>query len=155
MLCPRAMITPVNVQSGHDFIKQLAHYMKQIDFTSLSEGTDHSKASSYIPKELHTSPYVWLRVDRVKRSLESPYMGPFKVIKRAPKYFTIELSSGAEDTVSIDRLKPAVYETTTHMKPDVIGKDTRRSILKPPASTSVRRSPRNVHWERCDLIHYI
>lgn len=47
-----------------------------------------------------------MRVDRVRRSLEAPYLGPFEVVKRFPKYFTIKLPQG-ENNVSIDRLKPA------------------------------------------------
>ena len=49
---------------------------------------------------------VWLRVDRVRKSLEAPYTGPYFVIERNPKYFVIKISDDVHKTVSIDRLKP-------------------------------------------------
>ncbi|OTF76277.1 hypothetical protein BLA29_014138 [Euroglyphus maynei] len=64
--------------------------------------------SLYIPADLNESKYVWVRKQNAK-SLERPYYGPFKVISRNRKFFTIETQHG-KDTVNIDRLKPAVIE---------------------------------------------
>ena len=46
-------------------------------------------------------------VDRVRHSLEPPSRGPMRVVRRGPKVFVLELPTGARDTVSVDRLKPA------------------------------------------------
>ena len=46
-------------------------------------------------------------MDMVKRPLEAPYAGPFKVLQRYEKYFTIELNNGQRQNLLIDRLKPA------------------------------------------------
>ena len=35
-----------------------------------------------------------------------PYKGPYRVLRRADKYFELDLD-GCHDTVSLDRLKPA------------------------------------------------
>ena len=49
---------------------------------------------------------VWVRVDRVCKSLEAPYSAPYRVVHREQKYFVLRLPQG-DTSVSIDRLKPA------------------------------------------------
>lgn len=50
--------------------------MQHIDFLSLSTGSDRSLQRPIIPPDLFHSTHVWLRRDRVRRSLEAPYTGP-------------------------------------------------------------------------------
>ena len=59
---------------------------------------------------------MWLRVDRVRRSLEAPYTGPYEVVRRHPKYFILKLPQG-ETSVSIDILKPAFLTISSDTKP--------------------------------------
>lgn len=66
----------------------------------------HSSSPFYLPHDLQTSSHVFIRQDHVRRSLEPPYAGPYLVIKRQPKFFTIEVK-GRRTNVSVDRLKPA------------------------------------------------
>ncbi|UYV65843.1 hypothetical protein LAZ67_3005615 [Cordylochernes scorpioides] len=47
-----------------------------------------------------------LETDRVRKPLEPPYEGPFPVLDRTDKYFTLKLK-GRNVTISIDRLRPA------------------------------------------------
>jgi len=61
--------------------------------------------------KLKTSQFVWMRLDRVKRPLEAPYQGPFKVLDRHSHTYTIEVK-GTPTTVAIERLKPAVLPKT-------------------------------------------
>ena len=49
---------------------------------------------------------VCVRIDKHTNPLQRPYAGPYTVIKQTPKYFTVAIN-GKQDTVSIDRLKPA------------------------------------------------
>ena len=61
---------------------------------------------AYIPQDLTTAELVFLRTDAVRKPLQPPYSGPYRVLQRSPKYFKIEVN-GKSALVSIDRLKPA------------------------------------------------
>ena len=61
---------------------------------------------AYVSNELSTATHVFVRNDTVRKPLQQPYDGPFKVLDRAAKYFTLDLK-GRSDKVSLDRLKPA------------------------------------------------
>ncbi|XP_045110888.1 uncharacterized protein LOC123504441 [Portunus trituberculatus] len=60
----------------------------------------------YVPRDLHTSKYVFLRTDAVKPPLTPPYSGSDEVIERREKAFLLRIK-GVDDWVSIDRIKPA------------------------------------------------
>ncbi|CAH8676919.1 unnamed protein product [Schistosoma rodhaini] len=66
-----------------------------------------------ISKHLNTCKFVFVRVDSVRRPLQHPYEGPYEVVDRQAKYFTIK-KNGKKETVAIDRLKPAFIESETH-----------------------------------------
>jgi len=68
----------------------------------------HSNAKTeQTQRALLTNPMVYVRVDAVKRPLQRPYKGPFKVLARKDPTFTVALPDGTEDDVAIERLKPA------------------------------------------------
>ena len=50
-----------------------------------------------------------MRQDCHRAPLDCPYSGPYRVLSRTDKFFTLDLNSRV-DTVSIDRLKPAFLE---------------------------------------------
>nr|CUU00350.1 hypothetical transcript [Hymenolepis microstoma] len=64
---------------------------------------------TYIHKDLSISPFVSVRADAVKKPLQPPYGGSYKVLQRDSKYFILD-RNGTKDSVSIDRLKPAYLE---------------------------------------------
>nr|VZH89081.1 unnamed protein product [Spirometra erinaceieuropaei] len=64
---------------------------------------------SYVEKDLDKCTHVFIRCDRVRQPLESPYEGPFRVLARNTKTFRI-LRSDKEDVVSVDRVEAAVAE---------------------------------------------
>ncbi|KAK3861132.1 hypothetical protein Pcinc_032868 [Petrolisthes cinctipes] len=67
----------------------------------------------FVPSALGSAEYVWVRHDGHRRPLQRPYNGPFKVISKSSKYFTIQ-GPRREETVTIDRLKPAIVPLTTN-----------------------------------------
>ena len=72
--------------------------------------TRPTKRKHFLHKDLHSCSHVWVRKDAVRKPLEPPYQGPYRVISRQQKHFTLEIS-GRQDTISIDRLKPAYLDT--------------------------------------------
>ncbi|BHF83927.1 hypothetical protein SprV_0902707600 [Sparganum proliferum] len=64
---------------------------------------------SYFEKDLDKCTHVFVRCDRVRQPLESPYEGPFRVLARNAKTCWI-LRGDKEDVVSVDRVKAAVAE---------------------------------------------
>lgn len=66
----------------------------------------HGKRPIFINDDLKTCTHVFVRVDSVKRPLQPPYEGPFKVVERDTKFMDIVIS-GKVHRISIDRVKPA------------------------------------------------
>ncbi|KAH7938159.1 hypothetical protein HPB49_020986 [Dermacentor silvarum] len=74
--------------------------------------------SPILPRQ-HSRPSFTSRALRDFRSpLQPPYDGPFKVVKRCPKHFVL-LLNGREDSVSVDRIKPAFLDTDARGGPMV------------------------------------
>ena len=94
-------------------VKDLAKEMQKLNSRDMSTGHHHSSPKAYVPKSLLQCDYVWLRTDRVRHPLEAPYSGPYEVIDRYSKHFTIKLTNGSHQSVSIDRLKPAVLQKSS------------------------------------------
>lgn len=69
----------------------------------------------FIHKDLQTCEHVFVRNDAVKKPLQPPYDGPYKVLERNNKIFKLQLPERRSATISIDRLKPAftLNEPTT------------------------------------------
>ncbi|GBN16159.1 hypothetical protein AVEN_64724-1 [Araneus ventricosus] len=57
-------------------------------------------------RDLLTCTHVFIRIDRVRKPLEPPYNGPFPVVKKHDKYFTVIIKS-KDINISVDRLQPA------------------------------------------------
>ena len=66
----------------------------------------HSQQKAHVSPALHSCTHVFVRRDAIRRSLQHPYDGPFKVLKRSDKYYTVSVK-GQQQTISLDRLKPA------------------------------------------------
>ena len=106
---------------------------------------EQSQRNTYVNKELASCTHVFVRNDTVHKPLQQPYDGPFRVLDRADKYFTLHLN-GRNDKVSLDRLKPAYLESSPMTQPPLPPSPP----PPPPAATSVpartTRSGRHVHF---------
>ncbi|UYV71992.1 hypothetical protein LAZ67_9001493, partial [Cordylochernes scorpioides] len=88
---------------AEEFVQQL---QKQMELLKPLNEKHHSKTKVFVHKDLKTCSHVFIRTDRVKKPLEPPYEGPFPVLERTDKYFTLKVK-GKNVTTSIDRLRPA------------------------------------------------
>ncbi len=115
--------------------------------------------TSYVSPSLSLCSHVFIRRDAVKSPLQTPYDGPYKVLDRSSKYFTVDIR-GQRRTISLDRLKPAYIESNSDNH-ELIPASTSATIpsraSSPPPDTSkpvTTRSGRRVHWPKA-LADYV
>ena len=65
-----------------------------------------SRREYYVDEKLSTCSHVYVRNESAKTSLDRAYIGPYRVLGREEKYFTVELGVDHVDNVSVNRLKP-------------------------------------------------
>ena len=87
----------------HAYVSRLRNTMQHIQPVPTSH---HATRSTHVSKDLSTCTHVFIRHNAILMLLQPPCDGPFKVIKRATKFYTI-LVNGHQQTISLDRLKPA------------------------------------------------
>ena len=109
----------------------------------------------HIPDSLTTCTHVFVRHDAIRKPLQHPYDGPYKVLKRTPKQFTLDIQ-GRSSTVSLDRLKPAHLESphssASATPPSDIQPTPEPSTTSPASPPRANRSGRHVRWP--DRFHY-
>ena len=125
------------------FVTQLKRTMQTLRATPTRQS---SQPTGQIDNALCTASHVFVRHDAVRKPLQQPYDGPFKVVSRSAKYFTLEIK-GRRDTVSIDRLKPAYLDNRTRS-------DFSTPLPTPPSPAQAppiprpTRSGRHVRWPK-------
>lgn len=145
---PGQYFTPVtNSTPACSFIQELRLKMANLSYTP----PRHRPVDVHLPSKLQEAEFVFLRTDQVKRPITPAYTGPFRVLKRAEKYFEIQKGIHT-DTVSIDRLKPAFLEKrtpppTTSPQDDEIYEPS-DSDTPPTSEPKLTRSGRRVTFPR-------
>ncbi|XP_043069095.1 uncharacterized protein [Drosophila bipectinata] len=86
-----------------EFTEALQKTMSQLPTT---KPVHHHTPQEFVHPDLNHCTHVFVRVDRVKTPLEANYEGPFEVVTKHEKYFTLK-GHTKDNKVSIDRLKPA------------------------------------------------
>ena len=108
----------------------------------------------HISSELSSCTHVFIRNDSVRKPLQQPYDGPYRVLHRTDKHFTVDIN-GRQDIVSLDRLKPAHLDSQAPQTPSSPENPLPVIALSPTAPTTepvvtkpvrVTRSGRRVHW---------
>ncbi len=132
-----------NCPDPGSYVSQLKSAMRSLHAAPTRQPTHNVTDTS---SSLAGSSHVFVRHDAVKKPLQQPYDGPYKVLKRNTKFFTID-RNGRSDTVSIDRLKPAHLDhlptSATAPSPDL---SIQPAVTQPAPTTT--RSGRRVHWPK-------
>ena len=94
-------------ETQHELLTRLRSTMRKLRATP---PLSHGKRAVKMPAGLATAEFVFVRHDAVRPPLQPPYDGPFRIVERHDKYFIVEMN-GRQDSVSLDRLKPAFLDT--------------------------------------------
>lgn len=84
--------TDVHVDPS-DYISRLRKHMASCTLTPA-----RAKQGSNVPRDLSSCSHVFVRVDSVLKPLQQPYKGPFKVLKRKGRFFTLDIN-GQRDQI--------------------------------------------------------
>ncbi|XP_055941741.1 uncharacterized protein LOC129971789 [Argiope bruennichi] len=95
-----------------EFIRRLKTKIQSLQPVPSS---NHAKHKVFFHKDLAITTHVFVQRDSIRRPLEQPYDGPYKVLSRTDKTFTLDMH-GQKRTVTVDRLKPA-YILNEHLEP--------------------------------------
>ncbi|BET03086.1 Reverse transcriptase (RNA-dependent DNA polymerase) [Nesidiocoris tenuis] len=107
---------------------------------------DSDTRAIFVHPRLSQATHVFVRCDTVRRPLQRPYDGPFRVLKRDSKTFTID-RAGKPDVVSIDRLKPAFLllpecpPTSERQPDDMPTADVNADAPRSPLTLQQRSTP--------------
>lgn len=107
-------------ESTNDFVFEFRTSMQKLKPT---DTVHHTSNQTFVSKKLNDSSHVFVRNDSIRPTLTHPYDGPYLVIKRYDKFFTV-LVQGRRTNISIDRLKPAFishneYEIQNNVREDL------------------------------------
>ena len=132
------------VQDPHAYVSRLRSTMQQLRPIPASH---HTSRTPQISKDLATSTHVFIRHDAVRKSLQPPYDGPFEVIARADKFYTV-LVNGHRQTISLDRLKPAHLDSPPVTATAPSTATPASSTALPPKSSTPQVPVRTTHSGR-------
>ncbi|XP_044574051.1 uncharacterized protein LOC123258243 [Drosophila ananassae] len=88
---------------------------KTISQLPTTKPVHHHTPQEFENPDLNHCTRVFVRVDRVKTPLEANYEGPFEMLAKHDKYFTLK-GHTKDIKVSIDRPKPAYISKTNHLR---------------------------------------
>lgn len=100
---PGSFIEPPEfTEPNSDYLSSLFSLVKSLKVNDRS----YENKYFYVPRDLINCKYVYLRNELLKSSLDSRYLGPYKVISRDSKTIKLDIDSNPTN-VSLDRVKPA------------------------------------------------
>lgn len=116
------------------------------DMKPVSENHSNNK-TLFIHPDLPTADFVFVRNDAVRKPLSPNYDGPYKVINRKNKYYTLQLPN-RQTNVSIDRLKPAYLLNTpeSNHKHSDNNENAKNVVIEPHLTRSGRVSRKPVRF---------
>ena len=143
------------------YATHLKRFMQSVQPPSVRK---HPHRNIHVSADLSSCPFVFVRNDAVKKTLQPPYDGPYKVLHRTDKHYTLDIS-GQKKVVSLDRLKPAYMDETpttssnisstahaspAHPQPQTITPSPSPTTTATATAATPRttRSGHHVHWPK-------
>lgn len=128
----------------NEFLERLRNIMQTLKPVSTSA---HSNTTVFVHPSLKDCSHVFVRHDGVRKPLQPPYDGPFRVISRTNKTFDVDIH-GRHSVINIDRLKPAFLEEASVSPPNFSvapAPPIEPTTRPPPDQTKPSASPAPVH----------
>ncbi|XP_077491910.1 uncharacterized protein LOC144102535 [Amblyomma americanum] len=100
------LAAPPSITATSDPTDFVARLRRTIAALRSSPAAHHCKTAPFVFKDLATCMNTFVRDDTVRRPSQPPYSGPYPVLRRDDKTFTLHVN-GNDVLVSINRLKPA------------------------------------------------
>ena len=115
---------------------------------------EQQQRQTFVSDHLQTCTHAFVRCDMVKKPLQALYDGPYEIISRTPKHFTLKVK-GRTEVISLDRLKPAFLDSPISSS-DCLpfpNPQTAETIIPPTDKTSsdyktTTHSGRRVRWPK-------
>ncbi len=133
-------IAPNDVPDPTSYVERLKRVMQELRAKPPRVQTRRA----HLCTDLKTCTHAFIRHDAHRKPLQQPYNGPFQVLERTEKHFSVEVR-GRKEVVSLDRLKAAHLDVV----PATDGSPQPATLRgSQPADTATRttRSGRRVHW---------
>ena len=89
------------------YLAQLKVCMQQLRGSPIRK---QPQQKTYISKDMVRTMYVFVRHDTIRKPRQPPYDGPYRVLKRDDKHYTLDIA-GCPEIVSLDRHKPYYLES--------------------------------------------
>ena len=118
-----------------EFVQGLERIMVELAPTQMAH---HATSKPHVPAALDMTDHVFVRTDAVRPPLVRPYTGPYRVLSRSAKYFTI-MKNGKPDNITVDRLKPAFARKTGDVIPRA-GSSNEKYGVREPVDPGQRRA---------------
>ena len=100
---PGDFFSAPTIEDPSSFVSRLRSSMQHLQFVPTRW---HGHPAVYLPPDLRTATHMYVRRDSHKPPLTRPYDGPFRVLRRFDKHFTLDIN-GKTKEITVDRLKPA------------------------------------------------
>lgn len=81
--------------------------------------TNKTRYKTYMPKSIDTSTHIFVRTDMVKKSFQPPDNGPYKVVARSGKHYTLPVG-GKPTSTSVESLKSAFVDPGQSVCPSLL-----------------------------------
>lgn len=122
------LITNSKQYNTQEFATYLRSHISKIRPTPASR---HASPGSFVHDSLKTASHVFLRQDAVRKALEPPYTGPYRVLKRNDK--TVTIANGTKSiVVSLDRVKSAyIFQDDTPSEDHIVTTRSGRRVRFP------------------------